>query len=104
MSSLKKVEIKGWIHLTPYDQWTFSTSEDMTDYGYAMLMPYTISTEVPRGFDPTAQRIAALEKKRDALRKKFQEEVMKVNEEISKLQAISYAGPGATVIDPDNPF
>lgn len=98
MSIKRQVEIKGWIHLTPYDSWSFNTNEDMTDYGYAMLMPYTIVTEVPRGFDPTAQRIAALEKKRDALRKKFQEEVMKVNEEISKLQAIGY-NPNGQVID-----
>lgn len=100
----KKVEIKGWIHLTPWNSWSFQTVDDMTDYGYALLMPYTIITDVPQGFDPTAQRIAALEKKRDALRRKFQEEVMKVNEEISKLQALSYVSPGSTVIDPNDPF
>lgn len=100
MSIPKQVEVNGWIHLTPYNSWTFTTNEDMSDYGYAMLMPYTINVEVPPGFDPTAQRIAALEKKREKLRREFQEEVMRVNEEISKLQAIGYVGPGATVIDP----
>lgn len=102
MTAPKKVEIKGWIHLTPWDNFHFNTYEDMTDSGYTMVTPYTIIAEVPRDFDPTAQRIAALEKKRDALRKKFQEEIMRVNEEISKLQAIGFST--GTVIDPDDPL
>lgn len=46
--------------------------------------------EVPDGYDPTAQKIAALQKEKDQAQAEFSQKVAQINERISKLQAIEY--------------
>ena len=49
-----------------------------------------VEIEVPDNYDPTAQKIAALEKKKQKVMADYQKTVNEINERISKLQAIEY--------------
>lgn len=92
-----KIEVNGFIHAQKsYSgelRYVFFYSEDMGDSGYVMVCPHTIVFELPEGFDPTGGFIAALEKKKEALHAEFADAVAKINNEISKLQAITYEAP-----------
>lgn len=49
-----------------------------------------VEFEVPENYDPTAQKIAALEKEKEESRRDFEKSVASINERISKLQALEY--------------
>jgi hypothetical protein len=49
-----------------------------------------IEIEVPDNYDPRAQQIAALEKQKQKAMADYQKSVDKINEQISKLQALEY--------------
>ena len=49
-----------------------------------------IEIEVPDNYDPTAQKIAALQKEKEKAQEEFSKKVASINERISKLQAIEY--------------
>ena len=49
-----------------------------------------IEIEVPDAYDPTAQKLAALQKEKEKAQAEFAQKVAKINERISKLQAIEY--------------
>ena len=49
-----------------------------------------IEIEVPDNYDPRAQQIAALEKKRQKVMADYQKTVNEINDQISKLQALEY--------------
>ena len=49
-----------------------------------------IELEIPDNYDPTAQKIAALQKEKEIAQQEFAKKVASINERISKLQAIEY--------------
>jgi hypothetical protein len=49
-----------------------------------------IEIEVPEDYDPRAQKIAVLEKKKQKIMADYHKTVMEINERISNLQAIEY--------------
>ena len=50
-----------------------------------------IEVDVPDSYDPTAQKIAALQKEKEKAQEEFSKKVASINERISKLQAIEYS-------------
>ncbi len=46
--------------------------------------------EIPDDYDPTAQKIAALQKEKEQAQTEFAQKVAQINERISKLQALEY--------------
>lgn len=109
---MKQVTIKGFITHTSYPwagtaEWGFLCSEndtfDGTQYTVA-LRPHSITVEVPEEFDPTAKKIAALEAQMTRIQKAAFEECQKVQEEIAKLQSITYTPAGVVDNENDIPF
>jgi len=49
-----------------------------------------IDIEVPDDYDPRAQQVAALEKRKQKVMADYQKTVDEINERISKLQALEY--------------
>ena len=49
-----------------------------------------IELEVPDHYDPTVQKIASLQKEKEYAQQEFSKKVAKINESISKLQALEY--------------
>lgn len=49
-----------------------------------------VEIDVPDDYDPTAQKLAALQKEKDKAQEEFAKKVASINERISKLQAIEY--------------
>lgn len=49
-----------------------------------------VEVDVPDSFDPRAQQIAALEKKKQKVMADYQKMVAEINERISNLQALEY--------------
>lgn len=54
-----------------------------------------IEVDVPDNYDPRAQKIAALQKRRGEVMAEYQKTVDEINERINKLQAIEYSGETA---------
>ena len=49
-----------------------------------------VEIEVPDNFDPRAQQVAALEKKKQEVMAEFQNTITEINARISNLQALEY--------------
>ena len=50
-----------------------------------------VEFEVPENYDPTAQKIAALEAEKEKAHHEFAKSVATINDRIAKLQALEYA-------------
>ena len=57
-----------------------------------MIQRHVLEVEIPENFDGTAQKIAALQKKMANIEAQARKELMKAQEQISKLQALTYEG------------
>lgn len=76
-----------WDNEGTYQVYSFKASDDDTR---TFVCEQKIEIEVPDNYDPTAQKIAALEKQKVEAMSDFNETVMKINTQISKLQALEY--------------
>lgn len=102
---MAKISIPGFIHAHPAHEWeegadvvdghrmTFSMFEDMSEYGHVTVCPHTLEFTMPEGWDPRAQQIEALKAQKEKLQREFSESVMRIDAQISRLQAIEYAPP-----------
>lgn len=102
---MAKISISGFIHAIPATEWdtgtdvvdghrmTFSVFDDMSDHGWVEVCPYTLEFSLPEGWDPRAQQIEALKAQKEKLKREFAESVMRIDTQISRLQAIEYAPP-----------
>ena len=90
-----KIKVKAHIYYTQYS-WEkeprfqvfslkMTDSEDCTHVG-----EQEIEIEVPESYDPTLQKIAALEAKRNQVMADYQKMVTEINNRISNLQALEY--------------
>jgi len=67
----------------------YSLKIDDTDH-MTYVGTQEIEIEVPNDYDPTAQKVAALQKQKQKAQEDFAEKVASINERISKLQALEY--------------
>jgi hypothetical protein len=65
-------------------------SDRMGDQDYALIGPAEFTYTIPETFNPTASKIAALEKTKAAMKAEFSRRVAELDEQITKLQAIEY--------------
>ena len=90
-----KVKITVYIHHAQYafeetgEFQVFCVRLDDTDYR-TYVGQQEIEIEVPDNYDPTAQKLAALQKEKEKAQEEFSKKVASINERISKLQAIEY--------------
>lgn len=68
---------------------------DMTSGDCVLVGKQEIEIEVPDDFDPTPGMIAALEEQKRKLRLKLANELMELDQRISKLQAIEFTPEAA---------
>ena len=90
-----KIKITGYIHYCKYS-WepegafeVFSLKMGDSDYR-TYVGEQEIEVDVPDNYDPRAQQITALERKRQKVMADYQAMVTDINEKISKLQALEY--------------
>lgn len=76
-----------WDKEGTYQVYSFKANDDDTR---TFVCEQKMEIEVPDNYDPTAQKIAALEKQKVKAMSDFNETVMKINTQISKLQALEY--------------
>ena len=67
----------------------YSLKIDDTEY-LTCVGQQEIEIEVPDEYDPTAQKLAALQKEKDKAQEEFANKVASINERISKLQALEF--------------
>lgn len=87
--------ITGWIYLQQYG-WqkkgegnvNFLPFKPEETDDLTLIREHSFEVEVDEDFDPTPQQIAALQEKKRALRLKLAEDLMAIDEKLSKLQAI----------------
>jgi hypothetical protein len=90
-----KVKITACVHYKKYS-WeeegefeVFSFKFDDDDHR-TFVCEQEIEIDVPDNYDPRAQQVAALEKKKRKIMADYQKMVTDINDQISKLQAIEY--------------
>jgi hypothetical protein len=76
-----------WDKEGTYQVYSFKANDDDTR---TFVCEQKMEIEVPDNYNPTAQKIAALEKQKVKAMSDFNETVMKINTQISKLQALEY--------------
>lgn len=69
--------------------WRFKYPEDETRIFVGAI---EIEVDIPDDFDPTAKQIAALEEKKRKASEAYHGMVAEINQQISKLQALTYEG------------
>lgn len=90
-----KTKLTAHIHFVKYSWETegkfelFNVKLNDTEYR-TFVNEQEIEIEVPDGYDPRAQQIAALEKQKRKVMADFQKSVEEINERISNLQALEY--------------
>lgn len=97
---MAQVQITGHVYEQHYSWETesvfiVSCIACMSDENRTYVGPVQITYEIPDGYNPTAQKLAALAKKREAACKEFADTVRAIDEQISKLQAIEFDGVAA---------
>lgn len=97
------VSIQGFIQAKPASDWDsspnvidghsmmFMTNNDMKEYGYVLVCPYTLTFEMPEGWDPRAQQVDALQIKKA----QHVAAIVEIDGQISKLLAIEYTSEAA---------
>ena len=91
------MKVKTTVHIY-HSQYLWETTAKFSVYSLKIddteHMTYVgqqeIEIEVPDGYDPRAQKIAALEAQKKKVMADYQKTVDQINERISKLQAIEY--------------
>lgn len=113
---MRTINIPGFIHATPAKSWQagsdgvvdgmvfdFWTFEANGSDGCVTVCPHTLSFDIPEGWDPRPDQIKALEAAKESLRAEFAKKLMRIDAQISRLQAIEYT-PEPIVIDDEIPF
>jgi hypothetical protein len=97
------ITIPGFIHAKPAEDWDsspnvfdghslhFLTQDDMKAYGYVLVCPYTLTFEMPEGWDPRAQQVEALQVKKA----EHVAAIVQIDRQISNLLAIEYTAEAA---------
>lgn len=77
----------SWDAEGKYEAYSFKApdSESLT-----FVCQKDVEFEVPANYDPTAQKIAALEAEKERARIEFAKSVAEINDRITKLQALEY--------------
>jgi hypothetical protein len=76
-----------WEEKGDYEVFSFKAHDDEQR---TFICEQEIEIELPDNYDPRAQQIAALEKKRQRVMADYQKAVNEINDQISKLQALEY--------------
>jgi len=92
-----KLKLEGFVyeHVSRYDgekSYHLLSSPDSSDEDWALVGPLSLPVDypIPDGWNPTATKVAALEREREEVKAEFARTVADLNERISKLQAITY--------------
>jgi len=91
-----KHTISGFLYRVTYDfcpdvtvHFHFSGTMGQASPDWHLVGPHSFEVDLPDDFNPTAARIAAAEAERDKLKAQFADDMRKINERISKLQALT---------------
>lgn len=74
---------------------------DMSSCGYVLVGKQQIEFEVPDDFNPVPIQVSMLEKEKEKAMEEYNERVFRINEQISKLQALTYSDEN--VVDAEVP-
>lgn len=90
-----KIKTTLYIHYRKYSWEDTATYVAMSykcegDPNTTFVCEQVVELEVPDGYDPTAQKIAALEDQKAKASKDYHLSVERINLQISKLQALEY--------------
>jgi len=90
-----KIKANVYVHFQKYeweDEGTYQvySFKANDDDARTFVCEQEIEIEVPDNYDPTAQKIAALEAQKAKAMSDFNNTVMNINARISKLQALEY--------------
>lgn len=88
------VTIEGYVYEVDYGcgekSYTLFSSQGMGSSYYTLIGPAEYPYTIPDDFNPTAQKIADLDRQREAVRSEFAAKIRELDEKLAKLQAIEY--------------
>ena len=90
-----KIQPTLYVHFIKYsweevgEYQIFSVKLEDTEYR-TYVSSQEVEIEIPENYDPTAQKILALQKEKEKLQAEFTKSVMDIQDRISKLQCLEY--------------
>jgi hypothetical protein len=88
----KTVKLKAFVYEADFGygepEFRIFNTETMGDKWYTLIGPADFEYEIPASFNPTAAKLAALEKQKQAVRAEYLARVREIEERISNLQAL----------------
>lgn len=92
---MAKIKIKGFVHVRVdyrgQPEYSFFQTDMSGHDGFGLCVgETTFEYEPPADFNPVATEVAALEKRKAAALRAYQQTVSEINERLSKLQAITF--------------
>jgi hypothetical protein len=91
---MKKI-IRMYVYFSKYSwektgNWTVYSFRTADTEDLTFVCEQDVEFDVPENYDPTAQKIAALEAAKEEAQAAFHKSIHQINEKISKLQALEY--------------
>jgi hypothetical protein len=93
---MKTVTISAYVYELDWGygskpEYRILSSDKQSDEHYTLIGPVSVPYTIPDSFNPTAAKLAALEKEKQAVRAAYLAKVSEIEERISKLQAIEFS-------------
>jgi hypothetical protein len=101
---MSKHTITGYLYHVQYDfqpdeqfAVVFNSSKTMGEHDpdWTFFREHSFEVELPDDFDPRPSKLAALEAQKARIRADFHSRIAEIDEQISKLQALTYSGSEA---------
>lgn len=89
-----KITIKCLVHQSVHGESFNVFMTDMSEYGFVVVGEAELEYDVPDDFNPTAAKIATLEKKLGVMSDEYQRNVAAIRGQISDLQCIEHTPVG----------
>ena len=90
-----KQNIRMYVYFSKYawettGNWTVYSFRTTDTEDLTFVCEQDVEFDVPENYDPTAQKIAALQVEKEKAQEAFHKSIHQINEKISKLQALEY--------------
>ena len=91
---MKKI-VRMYVYFSKYSfettgSWTAFSFRTADTESMTFVCEQDVEFDIPENYDPTAQKIAALQVEKEKAQEAFHKSIHQINERISKLQALEY--------------
>jgi hypothetical protein len=92
---MSTITLTGFVHtrvdeFTGKREYTFAAWDEWKSCGYVLVGPASLEYQLPPNFNPIAAEVAQLKAEKEAATAAFRKRLQEINEQLAKLEAITY--------------